>query len=194
MIVAALSGRNPASIISGQAQNFPGIIATIHPSSGVVYFSCMKPSPLTLEALDSHLSYAETELEKATADRIHASDLENQWLLEVQSIKNLIKIRRNPVNGAIADISDSPSHPADTENATNSRATPPVETTHIDWIAALVSGSGDRGVSPPEILRAAEKDGIKMHPNYPYTALRTLVEKKRITKADGRYFAGKGQL
>jgi hypothetical protein len=154
----------------------------------------MKPSPLTLEALDSHLSYAETELKKATADRIHASDLENQWLLEVQSIKSLIKIRRNPVNGAIADIGDSPSHPVGTENATNNPATSPVETTHIDWIAALVSGSGDRGVSPPEILRAAEKDGIKMHPNYPYTALRTLVEKKRITKADGRYFAGKGQL
>lgn len=150
----------------------------------------MKPSPLTLEALDSHLLYAETELEKATAERLRASDLENQWLLEVQSVRNLIKIRRNPVNGVIADTVSSPSVASDSLG--DGRAAPPAKTTHIDWTAALVVGSGDRGVSPPEVFRAAEKDGIKMHPNYPYTALRTLVEKKRVAKRDGRYYAPKG--
>jgi hypothetical protein len=154
----------------------------------------MKPSPLTLEALDSHLSYAEEELGKASADRIRASDLENQWLLEVQSVKNLIKIRRNPANGSPlpTPTTVAPVLPVVAETAEDGRVALSAETTHIDWIAALVSSSGGRGVSPPEILRAAEKDGVKMHPNYPYTALRTLVEKKRIAKADGRYFAIKG--
>lgn len=47
---------------------------------------------------------------------------------------------------------------------------------------------------PPEIYRAAEESGMKMHPNYPYTALRTLVEKGRLAKKNGRYYGANGSL
>jgi hypothetical protein len=145
----------------------------------------MNKSPLTLDSLESHLSYAERELEMATAERVRASETENQWLMEVQSVKNLISVYRTRANGNTNPVISPIPYTASGNGET-------AEVSHIDWMAALVGISDDRGISPPEILRAAERDGVKMHPNYPYTALRTLVEKKRVTKREGRYYAIKG--
>ena len=58
----------------------------------------------------------------------------------------------------------------------------------VDWIDGLIAASGTMGLAPPEIMKAAEKEQIKMHPNYPYVVLRKLVQKDRVVKLRGRYY------
>ena len=61
----------------------------------------------------------------------------------------------------------------------------------IDWIAEVVAASGNAGITPPQILRKSVRAGIKMHENYPYVALRKLVERKRVEKKGARYYKAK---
>jgi hypothetical protein len=58
----------------------------------------------------------------------------------------------------------------------------------VNWMAGLIAASGTLGITPPEILKAAERDGIKLHRNYPYIVLRKLVDKDRAVKRRGRYY------
>jgi hypothetical protein len=143
-------------------------------------------SPLTLEALESHLAYAEQELAKSTTKRIQAADTENQWLMEVQSVKNLITVRRNRASGTASQALPAVQPANGSAEGGNAEGVP--ETSHIDWIAKVVVASGNRGMTPPEILRDAEKAGITMHRNYPYVALKALVKRDRVIKREGRYY------
>jgi hypothetical protein len=65
------------------------------------------------------------------------------------------------------------------------------EPSRIDWIAEAVATSGSAGITPPEIMRKSAKAGIKMHQNYPYVALRKLVERKQVEKKGARYYKAK---
>jgi hypothetical protein len=59
-----------------------------------------------------------------------------------------------------------------------------------EWIGAAVAASGSAGILPTEIRAKADRDGVKMHQNYVYVALKKLSDKKHIHKQGGRYFGG----
>lgn len=137
---------------------------------------------LSIEVLEADLRSAEDELASATAARIHAHEIENQWNTEVVSLRSLIEVRRLRLHGTVSDrLVESP-RPIATEMAVNE------ELSHIDWMAKQISESL-HGLTPPEIISLAESEKRGMHPNYPYTALRTLVNNKRVDKRKGRYYA-----
>src|SRR5580700_9303237 len=99
----------------------------------------------TLDALESHLSYAQAELDKATAERVRLSDIENQWLTEVESVKKLISVyqsRAGTANGV------APRVPAN-DQPVKSKTPPSTEANAngsvIEWIAQVVTASKDRG-------------------------------------------------
>lgn len=147
---------------------------------------------LSIEALERDLANAERELEKATTDRLRAEQIEGQWSTEVTSLKNLIQVRQqrlNPVvakNIAVGDALHIRTDHDSSSSAVNGKGAEDLN--KVDWIDGLIAASGTLGVAPPEIMKAAQKSQIKMHPNYPYVVLRKLVEKDRIVKRRGRYY------
>jgi len=148
---------------------------------------------LSIEVLQRDLTNAERELSKATAERLRAGDVEGQWQTEVTSLKNLIQVRKQRMNPTVAKelaVPDSLALRDEVRGAftvtDNWKGTEDLN--KVDWIDGLIAASGTMGIAPPEIMKAAEKDHIKMHPNYPYVVLRKLVEKERAVKRRGRYY------
>lgn len=135
---------------------------------------------LSIEALENDLRHAETELSKATEERLRAHEIENQWSTEVTSLKNLIEIRRKRMN--LPPTNRANEQPITVNGAEGGNLT------NVAWIERAVQASGSMGKSPPEILREAAGVGRKMHKNYPYVALAHLVERGRIAKREGRYY------
>jgi hypothetical protein len=58
----------------------------------------------------------------------------------------------------------------------------------VSWILNFVEQSGSVGMIPPDASRAAAEAGIRMHSNYPYTALKVLLKRDKIIKRKGRYY------
>lgn len=151
---------------------------------------------LSIDALERDLSTAERELGKATAETARVIEIERQWQTEVTSLKNLIQVRKQRINPTVPKevvIGDSLELRDDGDGlklayAAKSGPGGPEELNKVDWIDGLIEASGTLGVAPPEIMKAAEKQQMKMHPNYPYVVLRKLVEKGRAVKRRGRYY------
>src|ERR1017187_754583 len=61
-------------------------------------------------------------------------------------------------------------------------------TNRVQWIAEVVAASGNKGITPPEIMHKAVDTGLTMHKNYPYVVLGKLVERKVVRKDGGRYY------
>lgn len=123
-------------------------------------------------------------MQEATAQRLRLLEVENQWQTEVNSLKNLIEVRRKrlaPVKAEEAD--DSTPDAQDLFEIAEGESV-----SHVDWILHQVAASGIKGMSPPELLRQAEFEQRKMHQNYPYVVLRKLVKAGRVAKKNGRYF------
>jgi hypothetical protein len=142
---------------------------------------------ISISTIETALSHAEAELEKATASRVIAHSIENNWITEVTSLRHLLKARqsRSEAQPSVARIAPpAPNQPV-------ARVTPVTDFKGdlilVDWMAKQVESSGIDGVTVPDIKRAAQAANIQMHPNYPYTALRSLVESKRIVKHGVRY-------
>ena len=57
----------------------------------------MAETNLSIEALERDLKNGLLELEKATANRLRAHELETQWVIETSSLKNLIEVRRKRI-------------------------------------------------------------------------------------------------
>jgi len=144
----------------------------------------MGNATLSIEALEAALQHARRELEKATKERLRAIEVEDQWVTELKSLESLINVRNKRLHpeSAIKNGGDVAVVPANTEQRSVK------ETSHVDWIDRAIANSGSAGLSPPEILVAAKKAGIKMHKNYPYIVLKTLVERGRVSKQAGRYY------
>ena len=49
---------------------------------------------LTIEELVSALTYAEQQVAHATAERVAASEREDEWIAETKSLRTLVEIRR----------------------------------------------------------------------------------------------------
>lgn len=64
---------------------------------------------------------------------------------------------------------------------------PDSELSHVDWIVKRLIQS-PHGLTPPELFLLAVAEGRKMHRNYPYTALRALLEAKKIERRGSRYY------
>jgi hypothetical protein len=147
---------------------------------------------LPIQSVERALSYAEKELAKATEARLQAHAVEEDWHTEVSSLKNLLKIRQGRTfpRPESAEVGGDGAAQPTPESAAH--VTPPgekhVEVNRVNWMEGLAVSAGRRGTSPPEILAEAAKQGITMHPNYPYTALRKLVSDGRLTKRAGRYY------
>src|SRR5665213_368678 len=138
-------------------------------------------SLLSIDALQSDLKHAEQKHAEATADRLRAQEIENQWTTEVNSLRSLIEVRKmrlSPGNGGYQYQTSEVVPPEG----------PSTAVTHVEWISGLLEAAGRAGVSPPEILRAAEKSNVKMHRNYPYVVLSHMLEKGKVTKREGRYY------
>ncbi|HEY6347145.1 MAG TPA: hypothetical protein VIY49_37110 [Bryobacteraceae bacterium] len=143
-------------------------------------------SPLSIEALEGDLLHAEEELAKAIKERLHAHEVEDQWNTEVTSLKNLIEVRRKRLHIGSPNGSAVAAQPIEDTRKDATYDGPALS--HIDWIYNAVVNAGDHGLSPPEILKAAASASIKMHENYPYVALKTLVERGKVIKKEGRYY------
>ena len=143
----------------------------------------MNNNTLSIDALESDLLAAEKELEKAREERLRVLEIENQWSTEVTSLRNLIEIRRKRLN--LPSILTS----TEESSATPYEHAPKHPLSSVAWIEHTVRASGNNGKTPSEILRDAEGVGRKMHKNYPYVALAHLVEKGKVSKRDGRYYA-----
>jgi hypothetical protein len=148
---------------------------------------------ISIDALEGDLAYAERELAKATEATARANEAELQWQTEVTGLRNLIRIRKQRMSPGVAN---SVAAVSDDQTSLASEVTalpvgPPKDdedVNKVDWIDGLIAASGTAGIAPPEIMKTAEKQLIKMHPNYPYVVLRKLVEKGRAVKRRGRYY------
>jgi hypothetical protein len=150
---------------------------------------------LTIEAIDSLLWDAEAELAKAKDAMDKAVARQKRWMTEVESLNNLKKIRMEEKSEQAVNVHAAPPVAAPAPTPTEIVVVPTeLGISHIDWIAAAVVASGDRGMNVPEIVATATSGGVKMHPNYPYTALRNLVQTGRLKKVGLRYFKPGGQL
>jgi hypothetical protein len=149
---------------------------------------------ISIETLEQGLKNAERELARAATDRMRATEVEAEWQTEVTSLKNLIQVRKQRMNLKIvkeSPVEESGEPREDYSGGTLSMAdngTASEALNKVEWIDGLIAASGTMGIAPPEIMKAAEKDQIKMHPNYPYVVLRKLVEKERAVKRRGRYY------
>jgi hypothetical protein len=132
----------------------------------------------TIEALENELRLAQDELHRATEARLNAINVEEQWRTEVNSLKALIEVRRKRL-GIVSDEVAVQEH-------VQLNVVEPIS--HVDWIYDQVLASGDSGVTPVDLYKIARKHGRTMHENYPYVALSSLVERKKIVKRDGRYY------
>jgi alanine racemase len=154
----------------------------------------------SISSLEKEVEVAQQNLKDASAQRAYAEEAENQILAEVKSLVTLIEIRRKRL-GLHADdpsakskeqprlpletpLQGSSSHAADGPDEDHSGE----EVSKVNWIFNFVAGNGPRGAMPPEVARAASTAGVSMHPNYPYTALRKLVERGVLVKRRGRYY------
>ena len=63
--------------------------------------------PIALESLRSDLVVAEDEHRKATDARVRAQEKEAQWFTEVDSLKNLIKVREKRL-GVVVSPGETP--------------------------------------------------------------------------------------
>ena len=143
-------------------------------------------SSLSIEDLERDLKYGEGELEKAKA-------IVAQWTADVTSQRILIEARRKRLgstqrvpNGIPEDVAPA----VDDWDYLPPKEAPKAEhVSHVDWIYNAVVASGERGMSPPEILKTSAQAGLAMHKNYPYVVLRGLVDKHKVTKREGRYYA-----
>jgi hypothetical protein len=155
----------------------------------------MASTTLSLKILEEDLTLAEQELAKATANRLRVHELENQWITEVTSLRNLIEVRRKRLDpdGVTPEVGGAPRERIrvipSTEAFPRQVSIAVGELSHIDWIADAIQASGNAGMKPPEIFKKAESAGRQMHRNYPYTALRELLEQKRISRRGDRYYA-----
>ncbi len=139
---------------------------------------------LTVDGIDELLSDAEARLQRATEERVASTEKENQCLTEVDSLKKLRSIYASRNGGESSPKLDGPP-------LVQSTFPLGIDVSHIDWIAQAVISHGNTGLTVPELMQEAEAARVKMHPNYPYTALRNLVEKGRLRKDGLRYFAPK---
>ena len=147
-------------------------------------------NPLSIESLENDLRHAQGALEKATADRTAAQEIEGQWITEVNSLKSLIDVRKKRLHGHSNGTGQEhkpqpPTVPQDTPGVV---ARTDGDMTTVAWIENFVLNSGAKGASPPEILRAAADIKLFMNKNYPYIVLSKLVERGKIDKRDGRYY------
>ncbi|HEY4364128.1 MAG TPA: hypothetical protein VGN17_24370 [Bryobacteraceae bacterium] len=146
----------------------------------------VKTNPLSIETLGEDLVHAEGELAKAAGKRLHAQEVEQQWQMEVTSLKNLIEVRKRRLHPTKPETRSLNNMVVPSEQGAS--LSKKEEISHVEWILRTV-GSSQSGISPPELLREATKAGVKMHKNYPYVVLGKLVEKGKVRKADGRYYA-----
>lgn len=157
-------------------------------------------STISIEALEGDLAYAEHQLSKAREATARANEAEVQWQTEVTGLSNLIRIRKQRLTPTVAKdilIDDNlkvlDGMDGGTLGTTVNGDGTDGELNKVDWIDGLVAASGTMGIAPPEIMKAAESQRVKMHPNYPYVVLRKLVAKDRVMKRRGRYYKKSGQ-
>ena len=153
---------------------------------------------LTIESLKKELHHAQQELAGATADRLKAQEIEGSWTTEVNSLKLLIQAREKREAASTHSSPPSDSELDDYEEATHvdddmgdygmDDESVPVQDSqlnHVDWIMKRIREH--RRLTPPQIFRLAEEEGRSMHRNYPYTALKALVDAGKA-KRDGEYY------
>jgi len=146
------------------------------------------PNPIIATSLlRAALQEAERELQEASEATQKALERQTVCTDEVASLKKLL-IHRAPEDTAVNVPETNP-----LENPPSERS-PVGGGSLIDQIEKIVYAGGDRGMNVPLIVDAATKAGIKMHPNFPYTALRSLVKAERVKKVGLRYYRPGGQL
>lgn len=138
-----------------------------------------------ISQLEDELRSAEMELTRSVSSQASANAKVDEWNSEVGSLKKLIEVRKNRINpqmmevGAVTTKTPVPLPEFDDGDADLSR---------VAWIENVVGESGSHGLKPPEILKLAAEAHVRMHENYPYTALAGLVRKGRVLKRGRRYF------
>lgn len=153
-------------------------------------------SMLPVEALEKDLQIAEVIAANAASDAIRANEIFSHWQAVTTSLKTLIEARRKGANPPLAPSVMVPSPQghlpaAEASNSGDGFVAPRDsgrDVNRVRWIEQAVAASGAVGMMPPEIFRAAEKEGLHMNKNYPYIVLRKLMEQERVIKRRGRYY------
>jgi hypothetical protein len=152
----------------------------------------------SIELLERELKSAEDELSNAVAAKMKAQEVEVLWQTEVTSLKSLIEVRRKRIGAVVENGTDSGQQsfevvepidaydePTSTLSFTHHNGT---EINRVDWISGAVAASGSYGITPPEIMISATKAGVAMHKNYPYSVLKTLMDRNQVYKRRDRYY------
>ncbi|HEX4231581.1 MAG TPA: hypothetical protein VHZ07_23125 [Bryobacteraceae bacterium] len=155
-------------------------------------------------ALQSELDQARGELEKATAKQLKINAEVEQWKSEVEALQKLLDIRQrrlNPSpesNGTMAvapepvansHLNSTGHNGSDLFSLEDSNGTDPVEQkSKAAWILERVKNSSTHGCTAAEVAKLASESGIEMHPNYPYTVLKSYVKRGKVNKRGVRYY------
>ena len=140
---------------------------------------------LNIADLQRELKLAEIEYANAGTARQRAQAIEQQWLDEVESLRKLLKVREQRASGNVEPPREPVANLPIPTAETNSGA----PGTKTAWIKSQIVASGDRGIAPRDIWRAATAEGIAMHPNYPYDVTKKLKDKGEIRSRGGKFFA-----
>lgn len=140
---------------------------------------------LSITDLEVELRHAEVELAHATEARLKAHENENQWQLEVNSLRNLVEVRKKRM-GLVSPPEFGDPGPINAQQVINAE---PEHESHTAWTVRRVTESGHLGMTALDLLNRAMTEGRKMHRNYPYVATRELVSQKRIVRRGDRYYA-----
>jgi hypothetical protein len=139
--------------------------------------------------LEAELEKSLKQREAAKKERERATLEEARWEQDVRALKNLISHRRNDAaHGGKIDSLQASAEGYSTNNDP-SFVSGYEEVNRVEWAFEQIAKAGAAGMLPTEIYETAKKDGLSMHPNYPYVATKKLLERGRIQKIGKRYTA-----
>ena len=135
-----------------------------------------------IDYLKSRIEEAQLELVEATQKRLAAEQVEAQLIKDIEGYRSTLAAEER--RGGTSLTAQVEVQPTQVPRQSNNGHTPNATLS----ILSYVRSAGARGITRPEIKNALERDGISVHPNYPYVVISKLKENNKIREDRGRLY------